>query len=74
MKLIRYIFCIYKERLQKEAREKYQNLSEEEKDKRQKKARERHQNVTKEENKKGHQYYLECKKRLSDYRRIYLLN
>ena len=39
-----------------------------------KKARERHQNVTKEENKKGHQYYLECKKRLSDYRRIYLLN
>ena len=37
LKLIRYIFCIYKERLQKEAREKYQNLSEEEKDKRQKK-------------------------------------
>ena len=73
MKLIKYIFCIYKERLQQEARERYQNLSEEEKEKRQKKARERYQNVSKEENKKGHQYYLECKKKLSDYRRNYYL-
>ena len=33
-----------KERLQKKARERYQNLSEEEKDKRQKKSQERYQN------------------------------
>ena len=38
------------ERLRKEASERYQNLSEEEKDKRQKKkARERYQNFTEEE-------------------------
>ena len=34
----------HKERFQKEAREKYQNLSEEEKDKRQKKSRKIYQN------------------------------
>ena len=38
----------YKERLRKEAHERYQNLSEDEKDKRGKKARERYQNFTKE--------------------------
>ena len=43
----------HKERLQKEARERYQNLSEEEKEKRRRKAQERHQNLTEEENKKG---------------------
>ena len=43
----------HKERLQKEARERYENLSEEEKEKRRRKARERHQNLTEEENKKG---------------------
>ena len=43
----------HKERFEKEAREKYQNLSEEEKDKRQKKARERCQNFTEEEKEKG---------------------
>ena len=42
----------YKERFQKEARERYQNLSEEEKDKRRKMAWERYQNFT-EEQKKG---------------------
>ena len=36
------------EKLRKEAPERYQNLSEEEKDKRQKKARERCQNFTEE--------------------------
>ena len=34
----------HKEKLRKEAHERYQNLSEEEKDKRQKKAQERYQN------------------------------
>ena len=34
----------HREKLQKEAHERYQNLSEEEKDKRQKKARERYRN------------------------------
>ena len=39
----------HKERLRKEARERYQNLSEEEKDKKCKYARERYQNFTEEE-------------------------
>ena len=42
----------HKERLQKEAPERYQNLSEDEKDKKAKKARERYQNFTEEEKKK----------------------
>ena len=42
----------HKERLRKEAREKYQNLSEEEKGKRQKEAWERYQNLTEEEKEK----------------------
>ena len=42
----------HKEKLQKEAREKYQNLSEEEKDKRGKKARDRYQNLSEEEKEK----------------------
>ena len=47
-----------KERLQKEARQRYWNLSEEEKDKRWKKARERYQNFTeKEKEKKCHHYH-----------------
>ena len=36
----------HKERLPKEAHERYENLSEEEKDKRREKVRERHQNFT----------------------------
>ena len=51
----------HKERLRKEACERYQNLSEEEKDKRQKKAPESYQNFTEKEKGKRHQYYLECK-------------
>ena len=39
----------HKERLQREASEKYQNLSEEEKDKRRKKFRERYQNLPEEQ-------------------------
>ena len=42
----------HKERLRKEAREKYQNLSEEEKGKRQKEAREGYQNLAEEEKEK----------------------
>ena len=42
----------HKERLRKEAREKYQNLSKEEKDKKRKNARERYQNFPKEQKKK----------------------
>ena len=40
----------HKERLRKKAREKYQNLSEVERDIRQKKVRERYQGFTEEEN------------------------
>ena len=46
----------HKERLQKEPREGYQNLSEE-KDKRRKKAQQRYQNFTEEEKTKRRQYY-----------------
>ena len=42
----------HKERLRKEAREKYQNLSEEEKGKRQKETREGYQNLAEEEKEK----------------------
>ena len=42
----------YKEKLQKEAGERYQYLSEKEEDKRQTKARERYQNLTEEEKEK----------------------
>ena len=48
----------HKERLQKEAHERYQNISEDEKDKKAKKAREKYQNFTEEE-KKRCQYYQE---------------
>ena len=64
----------HKERLQKEAREKYQNLSEEEKDKRRKKAREKYLNFTEEENGKRCQYYQERKQKLPEYRRTYYLH
>ena len=59
----------YKERLRKEAHERYQNLTQEEKDKRQKKAWERYQNFTEEEKK----YYQERKQKLPEYRRNYYL-
>ena len=47
---------VYKERLRKEARERYQNLSDKKKEKRRKKARERYQNFTEKEKEKRHQY------------------
>ena len=62
----------HKERLQKQARERYQTLSEEKKDKRQEKAREIYQNLTEEE-KKRLRYYQERKKNLPQYRRNYHL-
>ena len=49
----------HKERLRKEAREKYQNISEEEKDKRQKRVQERYQNLPKEQKQKLLQY-MKC--------------
>ena len=60
----------HKKRLQKEARERYQNLSEDEK--RWKKARKRYQNFTEEEKEKRRQYYQERKKKLAEYRKYYL--
>ena len=63
----------HKERLQKEACERYQNLSEKEKDKKRKMAQERYRHFIKEGKEKRHQYYLECKNKLSDYRRNYYL-
>ena len=45
------------EKLQKEAQEEYQNLSEEEKQKRQKKARGRYRNLSAEKKEKNCQYH-----------------
>ena len=42
----------HEEKMRKEARERYQNLSEEEKNKRRKKARKRYENFTEEEKEK----------------------
>ena len=44
-------------KLRKEVRERYQNLSEKEKDKNKKKSRERYQNFTEEEKGEKRQYY-----------------
>ena len=63
----------HKERLRKEPRERYQNLSVKEKDKRQKMARERYQNFTEEEEEKRRQYSQQRKKKLPDYRKNYYL-
>ena len=56
----------HKERLWKEARERYQNISEEEKDKRSKKVRDRYQNLPEEQKHKlleyMKKYYLTQKK------------
>ena len=57
-----------KERLRKEARKRYQNLSQEENEKNVKKAWEIYQNLTKEEKEKN------CKKNLSDEQRKKLLS
>ena len=51
----------HKEKLQKEAHERYQNLSEDEKDKKAKKAQERYQIFTEEEKEKRCQYYQAIK-------------
>ena len=63
----------HKERLKKEPRERYHNISKEEKDKRWKETPEGYQNFTKEEKEKRYQYYSEVKKRLPDYSRNYYL-
>ena len=52
----------HKERLRKEAHEKYQNISEEEKDKRQIRVQERYQNLPKEQ-----------KQKLLEYMKLYYL-
>ena len=59
----------HEERLQKEVGERYQNLSEEEKDKKRRKFRERYQNFTKDVKEKRHQYYLQHENELRHYRR-----
>ena len=56
----------HKERLRKEARERYQNLSEEEKNKRRKKAQDRYQKFTEEKKEKELQYYCELNKNLPE--------
>ena len=57
----------------KKSREKNQNIFEEEKDKRWKTAQERYQNFTEEEKEKRLLYYLEHKKKLTDYKANYYL-
>ena len=55
-----------KEKLQREARERYQYLCEEEKEKRQKKARDRCKNLSEEEKEKKCQYHRDRTKNLSE--------
>ena len=70
----------HKDRIQKEASERNQNLSEEKSKKNEKKTFERYQNLTEEEEKKL-QYHRKCnknvikrkKKKLVDYRRNYYI-
>ena len=58
------------ERLQKEARESYQNLSAGEKNKKWKKACERHQNFSEKEKENNGQYYREQNENLSEDQRL----
>ena len=64
--MINMYYQKHKERLQKEASERYQNLSAEEKDKSRTKARERHHNFTKKKEQRRH-CYEERKQKLPDY-------
>ena len=52
----------HKDRIQKEASERYQNLSEEKSKKNEKKTVERYQNLTEEEEEKKLQYHRKCNK------------
>ena len=52
MKMSNRYYQKHEEKMRKEARERYQNLSEEEKSKRRKKARKRYENFTEEEKEK----------------------
>ena len=52
MKMSNRYYQKHEEKIRKEARERYQNLSEEEKSKRRKKARKRYDNFTEEEKEK----------------------
>ena len=70
MKMTTIWFQKHKEKIQKEASEWYQNLSDEEKDKRRKKAWERHQNLTKGETKGVIRIFL---RKLTEYKRNYYL-
>ena len=56
----------HKEKLWKEARERYQSLSVEEKDKRRRKTRNRHQNLSEEKEERKCQYHWERNKNLSE--------
>ena len=56
----------HKEKLWKDVRERYQNISEEEKEKIRKKSQDRFQNLSEEEKEKKRQYYWERNKDLSE--------
>ena len=73
IKMVNNYYQKHEERLRKEAREKYQNLSEKENGKRQKMTRERCQNFTEEEKETRCQHYQEHKKKLPEYRNNYYL-
>ena len=71
MKMANSYYQKHKEQLQKEARERYQNLSEKEQNKRQKKtdiktSRDRYENISEEEKEKKRQYHRERNKNLSE--------
>ena len=68
IKMVNTYYQKNKEKLQKEARERYQNLSEEEKNKKRKYTRERYQYLTEEEKERRRQYDQEVKQKLPEYR------
>ena len=73
MKMLNKYYHKSKEKLQKEAPETYQNLSEGEKDKKRKYSRERYQHFAEEEKENRHQYYQKRKRKLPECKRNYYL-
>ena len=77
--MINKYYQMNKKKLRKEARERYQNVSEEENEKRRKKAQDRYQNLSEEEKEKKRQYHptknlsVEDKQKKVEYMRNYYL-
>ena len=74
VKMVNKYYQKHKERLRKEAREKYESLPQEEKYKRSKKACETYESFTEGEKEKRCLYYQERNQKLPEYRKKLLFN